>query len=54
MSANHISANINISVTVEQSSVTVDKTLVQETKEEVWFVTEDGKKILVILDTIYF
>ena len=54
MPIHHASANITVTVTVEQSSVTLDKTLVQETKEEVWFVTEDGKKILVILDTIYF
>ena len=54
MPVHHTSANINISLTVEQSSATVVKSLVQETKEEVWFVTEDGKNILVILDTIYF
>ena len=50
----HTSANIHVSVTVEQSSVTVDKSQVQETTEEAWFVTEDGTKILVILNTIYF
>ena len=50
----HTSANIHVSVTVEHSSVTVDKSQVQETTEEAWFVTEDGTKILVILNTIYF
>ena len=49
-----LQATINVSVVVEQSSETVDKSLVKETKEQVWFVTESGEKILVIQHTINF
>jgi hypothetical protein len=50
----HVSQEITISVVVQQSSSTVDKSFTQETKEEAWFITESGEKILVVLDTIYF
>jgi hypothetical protein len=50
----HSSANLTISLVVQQSSSSVPKSQVQETKEEYYYLDKQGNKVLVILNTIYF
>lgn len=47
-------ATVHVSCTVAESSSKVDKAETQESSEQVWFVLEDGTKILVLVNTIYF
>lgn len=48
------SAQLTVSITIEQSSATVAKTKIQETKEFYTYKNKDGKEIVVILHTLTF